>query len=121
MGVTAAQATPTGTEQPPPPSWPSRSPYPGLRPFTEEDHAFFFGREREAEIVEANLLSKRLTLLYGASGVGKSSVLLGGVADSLRAQSRANINDEDAFNDFAVVVVDVLVGSPEGDRCGRTY
>ena len=107
MGVTAAQATPTGTEQPPPPSWPSRSPYPGLRPFTEEDHAFFFGREREAEIVEANLLSKRLTLLYGASGVGKSSVLLAGVVDSLREQSRANINDEDAFNDFAVVVVNV--------------
>ena len=106
MGVTVAEAPPTGTEQPPQPS-PSRSPYPGLRPFTEEDHPFFFGREREAEIVAANLLSSRLTLLYGASGVGKSSVLLAGVVNSLREQSRANIKDEDAFNDFAVVVVNV--------------
>ena len=57
------------------------------------------------EIVAANLLSARLTLLYGASGVGKSSVLLAGVVNTLREQSRANIDDEDAFNDFAVVVM----------------
>ena len=40
------------------------------------------------EIVSANLLGARLTLLYGPSGVGKSSVLLAGVVSHLRERSR---------------------------------
>ena len=86
--------------QPSPPS----SPYRGLRPYEEADAAFFFGREAEGEIVEANLLSDRLTLLYGPSGVGKSSVLLAGVAGSLRSRSRDDLADGAAAG-FAVVVV----------------
>src|SRR5580698_4604891 len=54
-------------------------PYVGLTPFTEEDAEFFFGRERERRIIAANLRTSRLTLLYGSSGVGKSSVLRAGV------------------------------------------
>ena len=42
--------------------------------------ALFFGRERDTEIVVANLIASRLTVLYGPSGVGKSSLLLAGVA-----------------------------------------
>ena len=42
---------------------------------SELDALLFFGRERDAEIVVANLLASRLTVLYGASGVGKSSLL----------------------------------------------
>ena len=47
-------------------------PFVGLVPFSEEDEAFFFGREREAQILSDNVLAARLTILYGASGVGKS-------------------------------------------------
>ncbi len=61
-------------------------PYAGLMPFTEEQAAFFFGREAEREIITANLMASRLTLLYGPSGVGKSSVLNAGVAHHLRAE-----------------------------------
>ena len=46
------------------------SPFTGLMPFTEEQAAFFFGREAEREIITANLLAARLTLLYGPSGAG---------------------------------------------------
>ena len=59
-------------------------PYAGLMPFTEEQADFFFGREAEREIITANLMASRLTLLYGPSGVGKSSVLNAGVAHHLR-------------------------------------
>jgi WD40 repeat protein len=45
---------------------------------------FFFGRERESEVVAANLMASRLTVLYGPSGVGKSSLLRAGVAQRLR-------------------------------------
>ena len=61
-------------------------PYAGLMPFTEEQADFFFGREAEREIITANLMASRLTLLYGPSGVGKSSVLNAGVAHYLRAE-----------------------------------
>lgn len=57
----------------------NRSPYKGLVPFDEEDAPFFFGREEERDLIIANLVASRLTLLYGATGVGKSSVLGAGV------------------------------------------
>jgi WD40 repeat protein len=62
------------------------SPYKGLNAFedSELDALLFFGREREREIVVANLIASRLTVLYGPSGVGKSSLLHAAVARSLR-------------------------------------
>lgn len=62
------------------------SPYRGLAPFadSELDALYFFGRERDTDIVVANLIASRLTVLYGPSGVGKSSLLLASVARSLR-------------------------------------
>ena len=67
------------------------SPYKGLRPFeaTSDDARLFFGRERERELISANLVAARLTVLYGESGVGKSSVLRAGVVQSLREEARA--------------------------------
>src|SRR5207247_2468448 len=64
----------------------ARSPYRGLAPFgdSELDALLFFGRERETEVVTANVIASRLTVLYGPSGVGKSSLLRAGVARRLR-------------------------------------
>jgi WD40 repeat protein len=63
-----------------------RSPYRGLAAFDDSalDALYFFGRERDSEIVVANLIASRLTVLYGPSGVGKSSLLHASVARSLR-------------------------------------
>ena len=75
------------------------NPYVGLVPFDEDDLPWFFGRDREQRIIGANLRSSRLTLLYGASGVGKSSVLQAAVMPSLRAvvaRDRAAREREDA-------------------------
>jgi WD40 repeat protein len=65
----------------------TESPFKGLAAFEDSDvdARLFFGREREREIIVANLLASRLTVLYGESGVGKSSVLRAGVARDLRA------------------------------------
>jgi WD40 repeat protein len=62
------------------------TPYKGLAPFedSELDALLFFGREREAEVIVANLLASSLTVLYGPSGVGKSSILRAAVARRLR-------------------------------------
>jgi WD40 repeat protein len=62
------------------------SPYKGLSAFDDSDvdALLFFGREREREIIVANLIASRFTVLYGPSGVGKSSLLRAAVARSLR-------------------------------------
>src|SRR5437868_13998170 len=60
------------------------SPYAGLRPFSEENADFFFGRDAMREILVAHLLSSRVTLVYGPSGVGKTSLVTAGVAHTRR-------------------------------------
>jgi hypothetical protein len=53
----------------------TRSPFVGTRPFFRTDAPFFFGREREAARL-ANIVSAcTMAVLYGESGVGKSSLL----------------------------------------------
>jgi len=63
------------------------APYIGLTPYTDRNTEIFFGREKDRAIITANLFASRLTILYGPSGVGKSSVLRAGVAVYLHRQS----------------------------------
>jgi WD40 repeat protein len=73
------------------PAPPPRSPYQGLAPYAEDDAPFFFGRDGEREIIIANLLAYRLTVVYGTSGVGKTSVLRAGVAHQLQASAKGQL------------------------------
>jgi CHASE2 domain-containing sensor protein len=63
------------------------SPFRGLEPFTEseEDASLFFGRDADVELIWANLLASRLTILYGPTGVGKTSVLRAGLVHRVRS------------------------------------
>jgi WD40 repeat protein len=85
----------------------SPSPYKGLSPFddSEDDVLFFFGRDRERELIEANLMASRLTVLYGETGVGKTSVLRAGVTHHLRSVATANLEVQ-GDPGFAVVAFD---------------
>jgi WD40 repeat protein len=69
------------------------TPFKGLISYSEVDAEFFFGRKRECDAIIASLKARRLTLLYGESGVGKSSLLRAGVAARLRALARDSFND----------------------------
>src|SRR6185295_205625 len=66
-------------------------PYKGLQPYTEQDRTFFFGRDRDQQIVISNLYAAQLTILYGASGVGKSSVLLAGSVPLLKQEKNLSV------------------------------
>ena len=59
-------------------------PYKGLLPYREQDARYFFGRDTERRLIRDNLRASRLTILYGTSGTGKSSVLGAGVAHDLK-------------------------------------
>jgi hypothetical protein len=67
-----------------PPETNGEMPYPGLRHFRESDRRFFFGRKAERETIIASLFSGPLTVYYGASGVGKTSLLLADVIPYLK-------------------------------------
>ena len=75
----------------PPPAEPPDSPYKGLAFYDQPDAPFFFGREGETQVVSAHLMASRLTVLYGESGVGKSSLLRAGAARHLMEIARENV------------------------------
>ncbi|TWB50887.1 hypothetical protein [Bradyrhizobium sacchari] len=62
------------------------SPYPGLRPFYKEEWPIFFGREEMTEDVIELLLRKKLLLVHGTSGNGKSSLIRAGVLPRLEQE-----------------------------------
>lgn len=59
-------------------------PYRGLEPFTQEHSQYFFGRELEIQAVRKKLEQEPFVAIVGASGAGKSSLVLGGVVPRLK-------------------------------------
>jgi WD40 repeat protein len=93
------------------------SPYKGLAPFedSELDERLFFGRERERKVIAANLVASRLTILYGPSGVGKSSVLRAGVARDLRAlPERPAVVVFDSWADDPLTALELAIADSAG-------
>lgn len=72
---------------------PRETPYKGLVPYAESDYRLFFGRDSERDVITANIMGSRLTIVYGPSGVGKSSLLRAGVVHGIREMARAEIAD----------------------------
>ncbi|EKU96457.1 WD40 repeat-containing protein [Leptolyngbya sp. PCC 7375] len=87
-----------------------QTPYKGLNPYDEDDASIFFGRESNIQEVVNNLLAWRLTILYGKSGVGKSSILRAGVTHILNEEAQQNRVDYDGLPKLAVVVFPSLKG-----------
>src|SRR5262245_39495833 len=55
------------------------NPWPGLLSFREADREFFEGRRTETEDLFRLVMRERLTVLFGLSGLGKSSLLQAGL------------------------------------------
>jgi WD40 repeat protein/tRNA A-37 threonylcarbamoyl transferase component Bud32/energy-coupling factor transporter ATP-binding protein EcfA2 len=64
----------------------SARPYRGLFAFREQDAEYFFGREAVVEELEAAVSSRAFTAVVGASGSGKSSLVLAGLVPRLRSR-----------------------------------
>ena len=63
-----------------------RNPWLGLASFTEETRGFFYGREEEVAELARRVQRKLLTVLFGQSGLGKTSILRAGLVPRLRGQ-----------------------------------
>src|SRR5687768_9111699 len=62
-------------------------PWPGPDAYDEESHAYFHGRSDEAAILLRMVRQNPLTVLYGKSGLGKSSLLQAGLFPRLRKEN----------------------------------
>lgn len=67
---------------------PPMNPFPGTRPYLAREAAVFFGRENELSVLYNQLMTAQppIILLYGQSGVGKSSLLKAGLWPRLSEQ-----------------------------------
>jgi tetratricopeptide (TPR) repeat protein len=61
-----------------------QNPWPGLVSFSEANEAFFFGREQEIADLVRRIAQEPLTIFFGKSGLGKSSILQAGLTPELR-------------------------------------
>ncbi|BAY91237.1 MULTISPECIES: nSTAND1 domain-containing NTPase [unclassified Tolypothrix] len=67
-----------------PPAYDARCPFLGLYPFRESNREFFFGREKLIAQLQEKLREHNFLAVLGASGSGKSSVVLAGLIPALQ-------------------------------------
>jgi len=60
------------------------NPWPGLQSFDEASRSFFFGMRAETDVLFRLVRRETLTLFYGRSGLGKTSLLQAGLFPRLR-------------------------------------
>lgn len=73
-------------EAPPLATVDAQNPWLGLVSFTEETRGYFHGREEEVAELGRRVQRKLLTILFGQSGLGKTSILQAGLVPRLRPE-----------------------------------
>jgi len=61
------------------------NPFPGLRPFEEDEEHLFFGRENQIDQLSSKLIQYHFLAVIGASGSGKSSLVKSGLIPVLHS------------------------------------
>ena len=88
----------------------TNNPYPGLRYFVEDEAQFFLGRDTEIRELIRRIRRDPLTVLFGISGLGKTSLMLAGVFPELRQSGhfplRIRLEFYDGAGDFATQVIE---------------
>ena len=92
----------------------AESPYKGLASFTVDDAPYFFGRALERDLLDAHIRGSRLTILYGASGAGKSSLLQAGLMGQLRRVAVEN-RRRNRPPRIAVALINMWTADPRAD------
>jgi hypothetical protein len=67
--------------------------YPGTKSYSFEDEHIFFGRERDREKIYQLIGLEKLILIYGKSGVGKTSLLNAGLKPKLQSKGNYRFYD----------------------------
>ena len=76
------------------------SPFPGIRPYSENDAESFYGRDREVEDVLGVLKRFKLVTICGESGSGKTSLIEAGIIPKLKKGFLGQAGKEWVICDF---------------------
>ena len=102
-----------------------RNPYKGLEPFGEADRADFYGRDDVIDTLVDIVGRRGLTAVIGASGSGKSSLVMAGLVPALRDGALPGSEEwsfihmvpgTDPFEEFHIALRSVAVGHPSLPR-----
>jgi len=104
----------------------SDNPWLGLASFTEESRAYFHGRDEEIAELSRRVQRKLLTILFGQSGLGKTSILRAGVVPRLRNEGYVPVYVRIDYSSGAPApsaqvwqaIENALAGSDERQRVG---
>jgi WD40 repeat protein len=66
------------------------NPYLALASYEEDDRHLFFGRDKSIQELRDKVLAQLLTVVVGASGIGKSSLVKAGLVPALRESEEMN-------------------------------
>ncbi len=91
----------------------AQEPWPGLASYAEEDADYFAAREAERDELLERVLQHRLTVLYGLSGLGKSSLLQAGLFPMLRTHQCLPVYVRLNFAPEAAALVDQVFAALE--------
>jgi len=99
------------------------NPWPGLAAYDEASSEFFHGRYREAQELLRLIRLASLTVLYGKSGLGKSSLLQAGLFPLLRDQHYLPVYLRIDFSNEATDPLQQVARRLEEElaRCGAEY
>jgi len=95
------------------------NPWPGLASFREADRELFYGRETETQEILRLTQRERLTVLFGLSGLGKTSLLSAGLFPVLRQENvlpvyiRLDFSDSEARRTLSGQVRQALAAEAE--------
>jgi len=86
--------------------------YPGAQPFSDNEFSqrIFFGRKEDSEQLTNKIISNRTIIVYGRSGLGKTSLLNAGVAPLLRENGylplfvRVNNTEQELFHSILAAI-----------------
>lgn len=81
-------------------------PWLGLSSFTEETQRYFFGRDVEISEIFVRVRDHALTVLYGQSGLGKSSLLGAGLLPKLRVEGYRPVEIRLRYHEGAAPLLD---------------
>ncbi|NRB47919.1 MAG: caspase family protein [Saprospiraceae bacterium] len=90
------------------------NPYKGLNTFGRDDQDLFFGRKKAAAELHDRIISQPLTVVIGASGTGKSSLLQAGIVPGFPGivktiqPGRKPLSELKRVEDFDLLIIDQL-------------
>ncbi|MEV6243188.1 hypothetical protein [Lentzea sp. NPDC051838] len=104
-----ALASPVTEPDTPPQEDSAVCPYMGLSAFGPQDSNWFFGRERATNALLAKINENGITMLVGASGAGKSSLMKAGVLPRLRKEAVVITPGTDPLKELALQLPDLIL------------